>query len=583
MIVERDVRVAMRDGVSLATDVYRPDGGGAHPALMHRTPYGRAHPLYLHGTAIDVIGAVEDGYAVVSQDTRGRFDSGGEWNPFRHEADDGFDTVEWLALQDWCDGRVGAYGTSYNGATALHVAVGKPRHLVAVLSYMAGTSYDDGWVYSGGAFELGFAVFWLTRGAWETLRRGDVPQARREQLARLLREVAALPRRIVDRLPVSELPGFEPELVPFWRDWLEHPPGNDYWREIDVAAQAEQIEVPVLHISGLYDNLLGGHLALNEALKRHSSPLVREQHRFVLGPWDHEAYQSSRPNAAGDYDFGPQAPNAYGLMRTMSREWFDRWLRGRDAPLLATPRASYFRTGAESWEQADAWPPAREPTALHLASGGHANTRAGDGMLVWEAPAGEQPPDSFRYDPWNPVPSNGGRTLAPVFGTAGIHDQASIEDRPDVLVYTSEALGRELVLAGEASLVLFASSSCVDTDFTAKLVDVEPDGYCRNLAAGIVRARYRAGDGGESWLTLEEPTELRIDLRAISHAFAPAHRIRLEVSSSNFPTYDRNLNSQAHPAFGGESDVRVALQRVLHDEQHPTRLLLPVLSAPAGA
>lgn len=576
MIVERGLMAPMRDGVALATDVYRPDDERAHPTLLHRTPYGRAHPLYLHGTAIDVIAAVQDGYAVVSQDTRGRFDSEGEWDPFRHETDDGFDTVEWLAEQAWCDGRVGAYGTSYNGATALHVAVGKPRHLVAVLSYMAGTTYDDGWVYSGGAFELGFAVFWLTRGAWETLRRRELPDERREQLAGLLRSVAALPRRIVDGLPVAELPGFEDELVPFWRDWLAHPPGSEHWRQIDVAAHAAQIDVPVLHISGLYDNLLGGHLELNEALKRHPDPNVRDRHRFVLGPWDHEAYQSSRPNAAGDYDFGPQAPNGAALMHTLSREWLDHWLLGQDAPLLASPRVRFFRTGAETWEQAEHWPPPHEQTPLHLASGGHANTRCGDGRLLWEAPAGAQPADRFRYDPWNPVPSNGGRTLAPVFRTAGIHDQASIEDRPDVLVYTSEALERELVLAGEACLVLFAASSCVDTDFTAKLVDVEPDGYCRNLASGIVRARYRTGDGRETWLTPDQPTELRIELRAVSHCFLAGHRIRLEVSSSDFPTYDRNLNSKAHPARGGEADVRVALQRVLHDPEHPSRLLLPI-------
>jgi hypothetical protein len=581
MIIERDVQVQMRDGVALAADVYRPDDGGQHPALLQRNPYGKTHPLYVHGTTLDVIVAVQDGYAVVSQDARGRFESGGDWDPFRHETDDGFDSVEWVGEQDWCNGRVGAFGTSYNGATALHMAIAKPKHLTAVVSYMAGTSYDDGWVYSGGAFELGFAVFWLTRGAWETLRRRDLPQARRDELTQLLRSVAAFPRRIVDHLPVSEMPAFVEELVPFWRDWLEHPPGSDYWRQIDVAAHAEQIEVPILHISGLYDNLLGGHLALNEALKQHSSRLVREQHRFVLGPWDHEAYQSSRPSAAGDWDFGPQAPNAYGLMRTMSREWFDHWLRGDDTPLLRTPRARFFRTGAETWEQADAWPPPHEQTDLYLHSGGHANTRSGDGQLDWKAPSGEQAADRFRYDPWDPVPSNGGRTLAPVFGTAGIHDQAAIEDRPDVLVYSTGRLERELILAGEASVVLFASSSCVDTDFTAKLIDVEPDGYCRNIAAGIVRARYRAGDGSESLLVPDEPTEFRIDLRAVSHRFAPGHRVRLEVSSSNFPTYDRNLNSEAHPAFGGEADVQVARQRVYHDAQHPTRLSIPLVGSRA--
>jgi putative CocE/NonD family hydrolase len=579
MIIEHDVFVPMRDGVLLASDVYRPDDSDEHPVLMQRTPYSKKHPVYLHGTTFDLLKAVADGYAVVTQDTRGRFASEGEWQPFRWEGDDGYDTVEWIARQPWCNGKVGAYGTSYNGATSLHVAVANPRHLTAVLSYMAGTSYDNGWVYTGGALELSFAVFWLTRGAWETLRRQELPASRREELEKLLRRVSAMPERVIRHLPVREIPAVaEPELVPFWADWLANAPASDYWRSIDVPANASRIEVPVLHISGLYDNLVQGHLALNEALKHHSSEAVRESHRFILGPWDHEAYQSSRPTVAGDYDFGPQAPNAYALMNGLAREWFDHWLLGADTPLLDTPRARYFRTGDDSWHTGDTWPPDHSELALHLSSRGHANTRNGDGRLLLDEPPSEhEVADRFRYDPWNPVPSLGGRTLAPVFGTAGIHDQAPVEDREDVLVYSSEPLTEELVCAGQAAVELFASSSCIDTDFTAKLVDVEPDGYCRNVAAGIIRARYRDGSEHESFLEPGQLTRFRIELQAVSHAFGASHRIRLEVSSSNFPTYDRNLNTSTSPALGGEDEVAVALQTVFHDERGRSRLLLPVL------
>jgi uncharacterized protein len=578
LIVERDVLVPMRDGVRLATDVYRPDEG-ASPTLLHRTPYGKSHPLYLHGSVLDVLAAVDAGYAVVSQDTRGRFQSEGDWQPFRWEGDDGYDTVEWVAEQAWADGRVGAYGTSYNGATALHVAVSAPRHLTAVISYMSCCSYDNGWVYTGGALELGFAYFWLTRGAWETLRRRELDEPRRAELEALLHAAASLPRRSIERLPVAELPAMLPELVPFWEEWLANAPGSEHWRSIDVPAQAERIRVPVLHVSGLYDNLLPGHLALEDALRRHSDARVRDSHRFVLGPWDHEAYQSSRPSSAGDYDFGPGAPNAYALLRTLSREWFDHWLLERETPLLGRPHARFYRTGSDSWHEAEQWPPAHAATPLYLAGGGHANSRNGDGRLRWEPPqAHEQASDRFRYDPFDPVPTNGGRTLAPVFGNAGIHDQAAIEDRADVLVYTSPALARELTLAGRATLELIAASSCEDTDFTAKLVDVEPDGYCRNLAGGIVRARFRDGGPREQLLVAEQPTAFTIDLQAVSHCFRPGHRIRLEVSSSNFPAYDRNLNSAVAPAQGGDRDARVALQTVFHDEQRQSRLLLPVVS-----
>jgi hypothetical protein len=578
MIVEREVLVPMRDGVRLASDVYRPNEG-ASPTLLHRTPYGKSHPLYLHGSVLDVLAAVDAGYAVVSQDTRGRFQSEGDWQPFRWEGDDGYDTVEWIAEQPWADGRVGAYGTSYNGVTALHAAVAAPGHLTAVLSFMSGCSYDNGWVYTGGAFELGFAYFWLTRGAWETLRRRELDERRRSELEALLHSAASLPRRVIDQLPVAELPAMLPELVPFWEEWHANPPGSEHWHSIDVPAHAERIRVPVLHVSGLYDNLLPGHLALNDALQRHPDARVRESHRFVLGPWDHEAYQSSRPSAAGEYDFGPGAPNAYGLLRTLSREWFDHWLLGRETPVIGTPSARFYRTGSDSWHEEEQWPPPHAVTPLYLAGAGHANSRNGDGRLSWEAPdAHEQATDRFRYDPFDPVPSNGGRTLAPVFGTAGIHDQASIEDRDDVLVYTSPALERELTLAGRATLELIAASSCEDTDFTAKLVDVEPDGYCRNLAGGIVRARYRDGGPDRQLLVPEQPTAFTIDLQAVSHSFLPGHRIRLELSSSNFPTYDRNLNSAAAPARGGERDVRIALQSVFHDEQRQSRLLLPVVS-----
>lgn len=569
LVVERDVMVAMRDGVRLAADVYRPDDDAPHPVLMHRTPYGKAMPLYLHATGLDTIAAVERGYAVVSQDCRGRSASEGAWRPFRHEADDGHDTVEWLAGQPWCDGRVGAWGCSYMGLTALLAAVAAPPHLRAVMSYMAGPSAYRGWAYTGGAFELGFATFWSTRGAWETLRRLDAADERRAALTAALHALTARPSQIVARLPVAELAGEAAELIPFWEDWLAHPTLDDFWRAVDVPARAREIRVPVLHISGVGDNLLAGHLALNDALAEHPDEAVRETHRFVLGPWDHESYQTSRPSASGQQDFGPQARNGAAQFDPLAREWFDHWLRDAETPLLARPRASYFLTGADEWREAASWPPPHRPLALHLAAGGR---------LLAEPPAGEEPPDGYEHDPLDPVPNVGGRTLAPVFGPPGVQDQRGVEAREDVLVYTQEPLTAPLTVAGPVTLTLFVSSSAEDTDFTGKLVDVEPGGYCRNLAEGIVRMRHRHGGADEALLRPGEVAEVEIDLQAVAHVFAPGHAVRVEVASAAFPHFSRNLNARVRPELGTEADARVARQSVFHDAGRPSRLVLPVVS-----
>lgn len=562
MRIERDVGVAMRDGTRLAADVFRPDDDRPHPVLMQRTPYGRTMPLYLHATGIDVLAAVERGYAVVSQDCRGRFGSEGEWRPFRHEADDGYDTVEWAAGQPWCDGRVGIWGCSYMGNTALQAAVAAPPHLTAVMSYMGGPRPHQGWAYTGGAFELGFASFWTTRGAWETLRRSDLGDEARAALTAELRAATERPTAVIGRLPVAEADGTRPELVPFWREWLEHPELDAWWLEVDVPARADAIAVPVLHITGVHDNFLGGHLALEAALRAHPSAEVRDAHRFVLGPWDHESYQTSRPAASGQVDFGPEARNGFALNDALSRDWFDFWMLGEDTPLTRTPRVRHFRTGTGEWRHEDVWPPPHQELALHPAPGG----------ALLAAPAAGDSSDTYRYDPRDPTPSVGGRTLSPVYHPPGVQDQAAREARADVVSYTTEPLDGPVVAAGEARVELRAASSCEDTDFTATLVDVEPDGYCRNVAEGIVRARHR--DGAERLLVPGEPARLTIDLMAVTHAFRPGHRIRLDVASAAYPHFSRNLNAAVRPELGGEADIRVAEQTVFHCG---TRLVLPVV------
>jgi uncharacterized protein len=577
MKIERDVMVTMRDGIALATDVYRGEHGTPGPALIQRTPYDKhLNALYLHAATIDLIDAVEAGYVVVVQDCRGRFGSMGEWQPFVHESDDGYDTVEWAAAQPWCDGHVGVYGNSYAANAALQVAVAAPPHLDTVFSYMGGALMPEGWVRTNGALELSFMFFWLTRGAWQTLYRSDYDEDTRESLSRTLTAAAGRPRRVIDHLPVLEMPGLQPELVPFWEDWVDRRDTSEEWRRADVVERIDALRVPVLHVSGFFDNFGVGHTALERALATHDDPLVSGESRFILGPWDHEAYMSPRPSTAGEIDFGPTAPNGFRLNSEIGRRWFDRWLRGDETSIASEPRVSFFETGSDRWVGAKSWPAPHEQRDLYLASAGAANTRFGDGWLTWEPNAASAPHDEFSYDPNDPVPTMGGRTLCPPLGMAGVVDQRSVEERQDVLVYTMPALEEPLLVAGEVQVVVFVSSDCEDTDFTGKLVDLEPDGYCRNVAEGIVRLRYRDGLDHEAFLEAGEIVEVVIPLLHVGHEFQSGHCLRLEISSSNFPRFDRNLNTRVNPARGTPSDLRVARQRIHHDAEHPARLVLPI-------
>lgn len=574
--VERDVMVSMRDGVKLATDVYRPADDARHPVLVQRTPYSKSTAWFVGGLILNPLDAAERGYAAVVQDTRGRFQSEGEWEPFVNEAADGHDCVEWAGEQQWSDGNVGIYGSSYMGVTVLQAAAAAPPHLKAAMSYLTGANYHDGWSYSGGAFELSFNLWWTNFLAWDTLARLDLSDAARQELLLGLVQAASDPWQAARHLPLREIPAFTKEVAPYWQEWLNHPAYDEYWERTDVAAQADRIEVPLLHITGWFDNFLRGHLDLNEAIRSRGDKKVLGDHRFVIGPWDHEAYLTVRLSSAGQREFGPAALSGAAGVGETAFQWFDHWLRGEDTAIVQTPGVRYFVMGENAWREAEAWPPEHTATSFYLHSGGGANGRSGDGALTTDAP-GREPPDSYVYDPMDPVPSVGGRTLGPVFGPGGIQDQSRVEEREDVLVYTSPRLTRPVTIAGPLTVSLFAATEARDTDFTAKVVDVEPDGYCANIAEGIIRARYRNGMTREEFLEPGEPTEFTIDLWDVAHTFRPGHRIRLEVSSSNFPRFDRNLNGEVDPADGGPGEVQVAVQQVFHDADRPSRLILPVV------
>ncbi|MEN3284050.1 MAG: uncharacterized protein V7607_5190 [Solirubrobacteraceae bacterium] len=561
--IERDVPIPLPDGTVLSADVWRPADGRAAPVLLQRTPYDKSFALVVQG-GLDPARAVAAGYAVVVVDVRGRFASQGTFDPFVHEAADGAATVGWVAAQPFCDGRVAMYGGSYVGATQLLAAVECPPALRAILPHVTAADYHDGWTYEGGAFQLGLALSWATNlaaGELERRRdRGEDVDALEEALEAALAE----PLAAYERLPLVDQPLLA-ELAPYYRRWLEHPTRDAYWRAISARDRLAAIDVPALHMGGWHDVFLSGTLATYEALRA----LGGAPQRLVVGPWAHAGWG----DAVGEVIYGARA-SRYALEPTeLHLEFFDRVMRrARAGAADDAPPVRIFVMGVNRWRDEDDWPLARAATRrLHLRA---------DARLTLEPPEDGEAQRTYVYDPADPVPTAGGRTLLPGHEASialGPRDQRSIEARPDVLTYTTAALERDVEVTGAVTLHLHAASSAPDTDWTAKLVDVHPDGRALSVVDGILRARYRDGDWPPRMLEPDRPERFVIALGATSIAFLAGHSIRLEVSSSNFPRFDRNPNTGGDPALATASDLRPARQRIFHDAERPSHLDLPIV------
>ena len=559
---EMNVKVPMRDGVQLSADIYRPDASARFPALLLRTPYSN--------NAQDEIRDSEwyaaRGYVVVNQDVRGRYDSGGEFYAFRHEADDGVDTDTWIASQPWSDGRIGTLGGSYLGYTQLTQGVRGSPHLAAMATEVTSTDIYDGWVYVDGAFHLGFALPWGARTI-----DGHTSQSGPQDWPAFFKH-----------LPLNTADEAAGHRTPHYRDWLAHPDRNDpYWTGVSFENEAARIGVPLLVVEGWYDIFLRAALRDHQIIReRGSTARARAGKRLIIGPWGHTKNSGSRYNDASlpvagfdrRIDFGPDAQVE---RNSIYLRWHDHWLKGIDNGVANEPPIKIFVMGENVWRYEHEWPLARTVyTKYFLQSDGRANTAAGNGTLLLKGPMGA-PTDAFVYDPASPVPSFGGNVCCgPV--PSGPRDQSRIEQREDILVYTTPMLTDSIEVTGPITMKLFAETSARDTDWTAKLVDVHPDGYAQNIQDGIIRARYRQGKGRPATL-LEAGRvyEYDIDMWATSHVFLPGHRIRLEVSSSNFPRFDRNLNTGENPATG--TRIEVARQTVHHSPQYPSHVVLPVI------
>ena len=546
--VRADVKIPMRDGVETSANVFLPKAEGRFPVILARTPYGKggtgAGPGHFYASR---------GYVYVSQDCRGRGASKGQWVPFVNEARDGKDTHRWILDQPWSSGVIGTSGGSYVGFTQWASAPNAGEYLKAMFPVVPLVDPYGDVAYVGGAFQLALMMGWGAGVSGNSTVRGWND----EQWLKAFRT-----------LPLSTWDTALDDKVEYLRDWVAHPEFDGYWAQSSLRGRKKEITTPIYVVCGWYDLFAKSVFDHLNAVKVQSRSEHAKNHlHLLMGPWTHGI---SRDGKVGGLDFGKEAVVD---LNAIQAEWFDHWLKGKETGVDQWPPFRIFVMGRNQWRDELQWPLARtQYTPYYFHSEGSANTLEGDGRLSTAKP-GQEPADRYVYDPDDPAPTLGGSNLGKC--PVGPHDQTRAEERKDVLVYTSDELTSELEVTGPVKVVLYAASSARDTDWTAKLVDVHPDGRPFNLCDGIVRARYR--DSADQ-PTLIEPGKVyryEIDLWVTSNVFLPGHRMRVEVSSSNFPRFDRNPNT-GHP-FGADAELEKANQTVFHDAEHASHVLLPVI------
>ena len=556
VIVERNVAAKMRDGVTLRADIYRPKADGRFPVLLVRTPYDKTSETNFG------LKGVARGYVVIAQDVRGRFASDGQFYTFKNESLDGYDTVEWAAALPYSNGKVGMYGGSYVGATQLLAAIAKPPHLAGICPTVTASNYHDGWTYQGGAFEQWFNESWSRGLAMNTMRR-RVEETSAEEATKILP---------LSDFPVVQMPSTE-GIAPYFKDWLAHPSFDAYWKQWSIEDHYADIQVPVLSFAAWYDIFLGGSLKNYQRLKTEGgTDAAKHEQRLVVYVGGHAGGSSNR--WVGGVDFGEKLPIDQD---EITLRWYDSILKGVANGVEKEKPVRIFVMGKNEWRDEDDWPLARaKSTKYYLHStGAGANGLTGTGMLSTAAPA-EEKADQYVYDPSNAVPTIGGPLCCGALATGiGPEDQRPAEGRADVLVFTTPAFEKDFEVTGPVTLDLYVSSSAVDTDFTGMLVDVWPNGFAQNLTSGILRMRYRNSQEKPELANPGQTYHVTVDLWATSNVFLAGHKLRLEVSSSNFPRFDRNLNT-------GEEQARAtrmvkATNVVYHDKTHPSALIVPVV------
>jgi uncharacterized protein len=545
VVIEFDRRVKMRDGIELSADVYRPEGAGKFPVVLMRTPYNKVSERVLKDGRL----FASRGYVYVAMDVRGRGDSDGKFVPYVNDGADGYDAIEWAAAQSWSDGKVGTLGGSYAGRVQWLTAVLQPPHLVSMASM---TCPSDPFVEWPTGMPLPLDM------SWHHLTAGHVNQNER----------AVDWAKIALHLPLVTMDEAAGRPLPAWKELFDHPQLDAYWGRLRYQNRYEAVKAAVLHVSGWYDDEHVG-TPLNFTGMVSSGPAAfRSKQKLLMGPWPHNV--RATPTKLGEVDFGAGA--AFDLDAYLLR-WFDATLKGSDESILREPPVRLFVMGDNHWVDAPSWPPPRTtPTKYYLHSRGRANSRLGDGTLS-TAPPGPEPADKYRYDPADPTPFLTDASFAQL---GGPDDYRAVERRDDVLVYSTGPLEADRTVCGSVKASLWAASSAKDTDFTAKLLDVWPNGFAQRLTDGIVRARFREGMSTPKLIEPGRPYEYTIDLWDTCQTFKKGHAIRVEISSSAFPKYDRNLNTGE--ALGRTTRLQTADQQVLHDRAHPSHLMLPVVA-----
>jgi uncharacterized protein len=529
IIKELHVPITMRDGVRLYANIYLPSDHTRLPAILVRTPYNKGADITPNYQAF-----VEHGYVLVVEDVRGRYESEGVFQPLHQESADGDDTLNWIARRPWSNGNIGMMGGSYTGIVQWKAALLNNPHLKAIFPVVSGyDEYRDRFYSTGGAVKLANRLEWMA----ENLKApGFIPD--------FSKFILHLPIGTSDIAATGAVSNM-------YREAMEHPTFDTFWRGISTREQLSQIRVPVFAVGGWYDNFSQSDLEAYAALHKSSG-----LNRILIGPWPHNMSVKF-----ADADFGPDSQVA---VRGLQLAWFDQWLMGKDSPLLSDPPVRIFLMGANRWLDDREWPPTHSrERKLYLTA---------DGGLAAKPPA-HAAPDRYIYDPHDPVPTRGGAVCCnPKIFPWGPMDQRVVEQRPDVLVYTTPAVKQDTTIAGPVKAVLWISTTSLDTDFTAKLVDVFPDGYARNLTDGILRLRYRNALDRPELAAPGQLYQVTIDAGVTGNVFLKGHRIRVEISSSNFPRFDRNPNTGGPIAT--ETKLVPATQTIYHDADHPSWLSL---------
>ena len=550
-VIERDVAVPMRDGIALRADVLRPNSDGRFPTLVYRTPYGKEDALKEYATFRR---AVERGYAVLVEDVRGRYASGGEFLPYQQEGHDGYDTIEWAARQPWSNGAIGTFGLSYPGAVQWLAAIENPPHLKAMVPAMT-FSTPQNFFYAGGTWDMSWIEWIWDNIAADVRAKKNLPgpktydeavSAWKQQGGTMLRE-----------LPLSDLAELK-GIAPFYYEWLSHPAEDPWWDWCELRNKYDRVHAAVLNLSGWYDDNYGPEGAttnFNGLLKSRAGQRDAQTH-LLIGPWVHGVDNTAKTKS-GDRQFGQAAAINYD---EVVLRWMDRYLRGMENGVDQEKPVRYFVMGDDQWRDADAWPPAAKETSYFLVA---------KGELSLQQPAKAEA-SSFFSDPADPVINR--------YETSGAHDYRDLSQRKDVLTFDSEPLAKDLEVSGPIRADIFISCDCRDLDLWVRLLDVAPDGTAFNLRSSgldVQRASYRDIKRGRQLLTPGQVYEIHLENLITSNVFQKAHKIRIQISGSFFPNFSRNLQN-------GELEAKSAkmlktIVRVYHGAAHASRIVLPVV------